>query len=213
MSSRSHFHTFVRIIQPSLLSSVATAIISLVLALVLLAPSLYRGSDFALYFDSLNIRETTGYEEYQLVSNAINTSELAANISVFVAWMMIGFIAYSIVLSLVKVVGSIIRFVRDVEYFKADRNRIALEASVHLGIRVGAALTLYGLYLLFMKFGLTYIFVFAHQALSGSLLTGAWYVFLMGLIVACGVHVFVILARLALLRIRVFYDRYFAADA
>lgn len=214
MSSASSVpHTLVRLLQPSFFSLVATFVISISAVLVLLAPQLYRGSDFALYFNSLNIEQTTGYGQYRAVSNAVNTSNLAADISVFVVWMMIGFVAYSIVMSLAKLLGGLVHFVRDIEYFRENRRRIVIEAFLHLVVRIGAALTIYGLYLLFMKFGLTYIFIFAYEALAGSWLMGVWYVFLMGIILAFCVHIFVVLARVAALRIRVFYDRYFVADA
>lgn len=211
-STSSAPHILVRLLQPSFFSSAATFVISLSVVLVLLAPQLYRGSDFALYFNSLNIKQTSEYGQYQAVSNAINTSNLAADISVFAVWMVIGFVAYSIVLSLAKLMSGIVHFVRDIEYFRENRRRIILEAFVHLVIRISAAFTIYGLYILFMKFGLTYIFIFAYEALAGSWLMGVWYAFLMGSIVAFYVHIFVVLARVAALRIRVFYDRYLVAE-
>lgn len=187
-----------------------TVVISLATVVVLLTPSLYKGSDFARYFESLQLRESSLYEDYQHVSNVVNGSEFAADTSVFVVWMVIGLLAYAIVLSVVKLIASIVRFIQDEEYFKADRERIAREAFVHLMIRVVAAAGLYSFYRLMMPYALSYIFVFAHAALTSSWLEGIWYVLLMSVVIAACVHTVVILLRLVTLRVRVFFDRYAA---
>lgn len=206
MSSVSRLHDLRRLLQPSFSSAVLAGMTSLAVVLILLSPSLYRGSDFALYFDSLKNQKNSLAESYEVVSAVVNTSEFAADAAVFFVWMIIGLLAYAIVLSLVKLIISFIRFVREVEYFKADRERIALEALEHLVIRVIAAIGLFGFYKLLVPYIISYVFIFAHRALTGSWLEGMWYVLLMSLVAAACVHIVVILVRMTLLRVRVFYD-------
>lgn len=213
MSNPSTVHTFTRLIQPSFLSTSLSVAISFATVLFLLTPHLYKGSDFALYFDSIDITNNNVFENYQLVSDAVNTSAFAADASVFIVWMVIGLLAYSIVLSVIKFIASIVRFIRDEEYFKADRERLAREALIHLLIRAAAAAGLYGFYLLLMPYAISYIFVFAHAALTGSWLEGIWYVALMSVVIAACVHIVVILLRLVVLRLRVFFDRYTIDEA
>lgn len=213
MSSVSRLHDLRRLLQPSFSSAVLTAVTSLAIVLSILTPSLYEGSDFALYFDSLKNQKNSLTENYEIVSLAVNQSDFAANAAVFVVWMVIGLLAYAIVLSLVKFIISIVRFVREVEYFKAERERIAFEALEHLATRSIAVVGLFGLYKLIFPFGISYIFVFAHRALTGSAIMGVWYVLLMSLVIAACVHVMVILIRMTLLRVRVFYDRHAISEA
>lgn len=208
MSSPSKFHTLARLLQPSFLSAWLTVAASLATVLILMTPHLYRGSDFAQYFDSIDISNSSAYENYQTVSDTVNNSEFAADASVFVVWMVIGLVAFSIVLSVIRVLASTIRFIQDEEYFKEDRERLARDALVRLLVRAASAAGLYGFYNILIPFTLSYMFVFAHLALTGSWPEGVWYVLVMTLIVAVAVHVIVILLRLILLRVRVFFDRY-----
>lgn len=205
-------HAYLRILQPSFSSGMLTVLVTLATILILLSPSLYSGSEFARYFDSASITNSSGYEKYQAVSQTVNTSEFAADASVFAVWMVIGLFAYSIASSVAKLVGGFRRFITEVEHFKADRERIAREALVHLVVRVAAIITLYVLYSLFVAYGLAYLFLFAQAALTGSLLVGVWNVLLITLLTAFTVHFSVVLLRITLLRVRVFFDRYYIVE-
>lgn len=208
MSNQSNLHLLGRLFQPSFLSVSVTTVASLAVVAVLLVPSLYKNSEFAQYFNLTELQKTSTYDDYQLISDRLNNSEVAADSSVFIIWMIIGLLSYTVVASIAKLIASGVRFVQDVEYFKADRERIAREAIVHLIIRLVAAVGLYCFYLLLVPYVAAYVLAFARAALGGSLLEGVWYIVLMSLIVAASIHVVVILLRLVLLRVRVFFNRY-----
>jgi hypothetical protein len=205
-------HAYVRVLQPSLSSGMLTVLVALASIFILLSPSLYKGSDFARYFDSINITDNSGYEKYQVVSETVNNSEFVADASVFAVWVVIGLFAYSIIASLMKLVGGFQRFITDIERFRTDRERILREALVHLLVRALAILALYALYSLFMGYGLAYLFLFAQAALAGSWLVGIWNVLLIALLVSFTIHFSVVLLRITLLRVRVFFDRYFVVE-
>jgi len=205
-------HPYMRVLQPSFSSGMLIVIVTLTTILVLLSPSLYSGSELARYFDSTDIANSTGYEKYQALSKTVNTSEFAADASVFAVWMVIGLFAYSITSSLVKLAGGFWQFITVIEHFKADRERIMREALLHLVVRIVAILALYALYSLFMVYGVAYLFLFAQAALDESWLAGVWNVLLITLLTAFTVHISVVLLRITLLRVRVFFDRYYVVE-
>jgi hypothetical protein len=212
MTNHSPSQAFIRLMQPSLFSSIVTFIVVVVGVLIILVPSLYEGSPFELYLNSSEFKSTGLYTEYDAISDQVNSSKFAADASVFVIWALVGLVGYALVLSIVKFGYSIMKFVSVLEYTKSDREEVAKEALLHLCVRVGAAILLYIAYVIFMKLALPYMLFFAQHALGSSQLLGSVYVLLIAGIITVSFHALVILLRLVMLQTRIFFSNYSVAE-
>lgn len=203
MSYATSAHAFLRILQPSWYGGLFTVLFGIVTVAAFFIPLFYEGSGADRYFDSAKLQNTELYYDFNRLSVAVESSDFAGDVAVFVFWALVGLALYYILLSVVGVASNTIRFIQLVEYFKADRKRLEAEALVRLLLRLTAIFGLYLAYDLFISTALPYLIYVTHKALLVTPLLGFLYLLSACLIWILIVHGLVILVRLMLLKYRI----------
>lgn len=171
--------------------------------------SMYGIDEYVSY-----VREQPGdlMMRYSEAGEALNSSELAADASVFVVWGITGLIGYALIASIIRAIRNIAAFERDIKYFQAYRAGIIREALVHVFVRLLAASLILGVYFIATTIIIPAITAAVQTALVGGVAVGIGLYLASLLAVMASLHVVVILTRLIVLRTRVFYDKYYVAE-
>lgn len=167
-----NWSAFSRLVKPSFGGGWATFIASVVIVAVLSLPALYRKLGIDLYFVALEKGELESdvFGQYQYISDVINSSKLAADISTFVVWAVIGLIAFFLVINVFRFFNAFVSFFRRMNNAFVNRKALVEEALIHLAIRGLTIGLIVGLYRLFMELLLPFLIV-----LTGSVINSPWH--------------------------------------
>ncbi|HRJ06054.1 MAG TPA: hypothetical protein PK096_00595 [Candidatus Saccharibacteria bacterium] len=190
--------------------SISSAIVALVGAALavafLLLPQLFNNDHVSQYFEFARENQNGLLQRYDEVNVALNSSEVAANLAVFMIWGLAGLVGYALVSSMGRGIRNFIQFEQTVEYFERDRRAIIREALIHTTVRLVAVGLIVCLYFLGMYVILPVAFVATQAAFNAPVLLGTISIFGAFLLTLLSIHVLVLLVRLLLLRTRVFFN-------
>ena len=195
----------VKLIQPSQLSMMVCSLTGLVVVGVLLFGLLSKNDIYQQYILSLEESPSGIYGGYEQAKDQINSSKIAADSSVFLVWAIVGMVAYYIVVGLVAVATGVYSFLDHLRYKGINKKSLLHDALLGLLIRIVAAVVLiFLLRLVISEVVPRVIAMFSGiDTFSVQMLVPLGVTF-----VACVVlvHTAIVLARLFLLRTRVFYS-------
>lgn len=198
---------FLQLIMPSWFEAAVVFLVATIAVVLLVTPSLYAGSEFEVYFSYVERNPTELQAGYNELSEKVNTSELAADISVFGLWALVGLAGYAIISSIMRVIRQTAQFHDELEYSHTDKRAVIIESVIHLGVRL---LAVGGLYILLMLLLTRAVPLFALQFRSlnpSDTLLFITNCLLAGALIVVSTHAVTILLRLVALRTRVFYSR------
>jgi hypothetical protein len=204
MSYASSAHAFLRLLQPSWHGGLFTILFGVVTVGILFVPLFYDGSWADLYFDTAKKNNTVFYTDYSQLSSAVESSDFAGDVAVFVVWSLAGLAIYFVLASILETASHTFRFIQLLEYFKSDRQRLGVEALVRLTVRLSALVGVYLLYTYAVSDIVPFIIYATHKSLHAELLPGILYLLLAGVLLSLTAHVLVILMRIMLLKYRIF---------
>jgi hypothetical protein len=204
MSYASSAHATLRLLQPSWYGGLFTIIGSIITIATIFIPLFYEGSWADVYFDTAKRNNTGFFSDFSRLSTAIESSDFAGDMAVFVVWALVGLALYYVLLSIAGAASGTFQFLQLITYFKADRNRLGTEAVIRLVIRLTAIVSIYGLYTFFVSDILSYVVIFTRKALFVSPYIGLLYIAFACILLIVSVHTLVILVRIMLLKYRIF---------
>ena len=204
MNNASSAHAISRLLQPSWYGGLFTILFGIVTVAILFIPLFYEGSWADLYFDTAKKNNTVFFTDYSRLSSAVESSEFAGDVAIFVVWALAGLAIYFVLASIFETASHTFRFFQLFEYFKTDRQRLGVEALVRLTLRLSALLGVYLLYMYAVSDIVPFIIYATHKSLHVELLQGALYLLLAGVLLSVTAHVLVVLMRIMLLKYRIF---------
>lgn len=178
-------------------------LLSLVIAGFLVAPAIYKHSSLGVYLSYEKQHPSAVNRTYTDVQQKMSQSKFAADATVFIFWSIIGLFVYAVLSMLYRSAERLKEFHTQVKTTPFDKRFIIKEAVARLGLRVASLLLVYLLFIGLLDYTLP-LMVYAFEQSPAlnywtivTYLATAVFVFLF-------IHIVVVLARLFMLRIRLF---------
>jgi hypothetical protein len=202
-------HGSLRSLQVLIPSRIEIALACLLLGIItfaLVTPSIYKGSDVETYFNYIEKNPTKLQTDYAGVSQQVNSSPLAADVSVFALWALAGLAGYGIVESIIGLFMNLKRFREELDYANTDRSAIIIDSLAHLLVRLIATLALYLLILFIFSRLVPYVLLLIHHPSPYENLTAIGVLAGLTFVVLVTFHALTVLLRLVFLRTRLFFS-------
>ncbi len=203
-----HLWKFRKLLQPSFMGS----LISIATALAIVGTTMYtivsRTDVFNYYFPDLAGKDIAFYDNYQRVSDAINSNDLVGNGVIFIIWAIIGLALYYIIIGIIVATTDARQFLDHLSYVHTNKVIEWHDALIGLLLRVIAMISLIGFIDLFMTHFLPYCLSLVKNALVETGYVSILDTLQAVVIIALSIHIVVILVRLFLLRVRIFFGKY-----
>ena len=192
---------------PSAMSVVICLSLSLAIVTALVVGTVTKSSLYRHYFPDLTGQHVAFYDNYQHVQHAINSSSFLGNASVFMVWAMIGLVIYYIVVGIVTAATGTRHFLEHLSYSHTDKVAEWRNALAGLLIRLVVLVIFFSFVHFYLRDITARVVALATTSVQLSLVS------VMSFIAAFAIcfvlfHGVVVLARLFLLRTRVFYTKY-----
>lgn len=195
-----------QLVLPSILSFWFCFIVALSFVSVLVAGTLSKNELYKDYVASLDQPSGPLYENYKQANEQVNSSKLAADVSVFIVWSLTGLFVYYIAVLVLSAFTGVYRFIDHLGYSHSDEERAMLWHETLLGLFIRSLVVIAFIVLIQ---ACIYLLVPYATSLIGqgaeitlSMMMSASVIFLSTAII---LHFLIILARLFLLRTRIFY--------
>ncbi len=173
-----------------------------------MTPIFIRQLNIQQYIDYIAQNPTQMSDQITNASDAINSSKLAADASVFIVWALAGVAGYLLISSIFQAVKRSIATIDDVEHAVVDRKSAERELFEKIIIQLSAVILLYCLYILVKTLILPTLTVLSLYALTQGASTVFVSLLAMVAILFLTIHLVVVLLRFALLRTRLFFGPY-----
>lgn len=202
-----------KVLAPSFLSGLVSAIFAVSVIAVVLTPFLYEGSGyFAQYGEAIRVYEGTWQEIYSKISSQLNSSELVANVVIFCTWAAVGFAVYFLILSLLSWFIDTVTFANLLGFKNSDKKTIIIQAFEQFALRTFGLICL----VLFLVFAfqvlMPAVLVLLAASISSTPVFGALYIIAAVVFLTAAFHVVVVLLRTIFLRVRLISWMYDTSD-
>lgn len=210
-------HIAALLLSPSLLEIIVGFVVFAGTSVYLIVAATLKGNSMADYMNIV-VTESSGTWQpfrspaFEQLNEKINGSPALADISVFFTWAIIGFLAYYLISFVTQLVSKELRFFEELASPQAHRRLLIREALLTLLVRLGATVALLGLAGFARDFVLPEFLTLTYSVLSLPPLQAALS-FSAGIaLLLLSLHALVILARILLLRTRIFFTKYSITD-
>lgn len=204
MADLSRAHIIKVLLSPSWYEAVVLIVVSLALTVAAIVPLLYQQGGYASTFNLSDTENTEIYQSISGVGEAVNSSDAASTVAVFMFWAFVGLVVFFAIDAALRWAAAFSSFMESVRLARTSHAHFEAEGLQRFGIRVAAAAGLYLLYLAVFTWLLPLVLLLAHRSLDAGRLQAVLNIVGITLLVAMTIHVAVILVRLLLLRVRVF---------
>ena len=154
------------------------------------------------YFGTLH-NELPIVEQYEVVGNEINSSDLGGNIAIFSFWAIVGLMVYYLVYYFFISERNLAEFLSLLSKRGADKTLLLEYAFAKVGIRVGATILLLIGLVTFLRVVLPYSLVTLNITANTSTIARLPEIIATAVMLLAAVHVVIILLRCMLLRQRI----------
>lgn len=178
-------------------------LLSLAIAGFLVAPAIYKHSSLGVYLSYEKQHPSAVNRTYMDIQQKMSQSKFAADATVFIFWSAVGLFVYAVVSMLYRSAEQLKEFHTQVKTTPFDKRFIVKEAAARLGLRVTSLLLLYLLFIGLLDYILPLMVYAFEQSPTLNYWTAVTYI-ATAVFVFLFIHVVVVLARLFMLRIRLF---------
>jgi hypothetical protein len=145
--------------------------------------------------------------DVKTIGNNFGNNSFLNNALLFVLWGSVGLVVYSVVQGTVNELKQADELLHELNYVHANRRSIVRNTLIRATIRLGSLLTWWFVLRFIIYKLLPYAIASAHQSASRSLNLGDLIRSLLSVVaIALGIHLLIVLARLIMLRPRLFGD-------
>lgn len=196
---------------PSWFSGLAVSIASLSLCLGIVLVDRFKTSSLRLDFIHYDSPVVSQY--YGSINQTLSQDNFIANLPLLMFWGLVGLIIYLFVTNILGILRNTAELKHSMNYVHANRRQMIGSALVHMVVRLAAALAWWAYSLFFIHSILPYCLAASLVGASPvSALQNSLYVVLAILVMAVSLHVFIMLARLTLLRPRLFSGSFYTDE-
>ena len=200
-----------RVLLPSVSSGFLAISVAALLAGFAFMTTVYVGSFESVQVQNIQAGELSSNRFiawYQVTYDKIVLSNSLGAVSLFMFWSVVGLVSYLTVIGLISAFKEANDLKNQSDYVHIDRRKLYREELLRLVLRIIALLMLFVSLQFFMKSVLPWGRELARVGATEQLwFSQALYVASSLVVVAVGVHVLVVLVRLAMLRVRIFGDQ------
>ena len=193
----------IEIFKPSQLEILLGVSIGLIAVGGLIYTIFFSSPEVSLYFDYQAENPSGAYATYQQANESVNSSEFAADASVFTFWSSIGLLSYAIVLGIGKMIQNFKQFESDITNRYIDKRAVLRDALLRILVRLIGVVGLY-YSLITITSALVPFLLISVQRAKDELLHVALYIMLAFIVTNLAVYILAIFMRFITLRTRVF---------
>jgi hypothetical protein len=210
-------HVTALLLSPSLLEIIVGFVLFAGTSVYLVVAATLKGNSMADYMNIV-IAESDGAwqpfrsQAFEQLSEKINSSPMLADITVFFTWAVVGFLVYYLISFIWQLISKELRFFETLSSPQAHRRLLIREALLTLLVRLGATVALLVLAGFVRDFVLPEFLTLTYSVLSLPPLQAALSFSAGIILLLLSLHVLVILARILLLRTRIFFTKYSITD-
>lgn len=192
---------------PSALSGIFAVIVSLFAIGSIVFITSYQGSSFqqdVLQFQNQSDSEII-VDDYQDITNNFEQNVIIDRAPVMVFWMFVGALVYFMLTGILDAFSSAKKLEEELHFVHAKRKELLKMVYIKTALRLAILAIWLGYIMLFIKIILPYSLAAAHVGSSNILsISGIIWTVVALLILIIGIHIHVVLLRLAALRPRLF---------
>ena len=207
MSLQSQAKGVVRLLQPTSVSVLGSFLVAVAMVGGVFLATAMRSSLFRDAFPSLKDDSPEFYAAYSALSAQINSSDIAGSLSVFLVWATVGLVVYYAAVGVVALFTNAMHFLQHLSIAGVDKalewRDVLLGLLVRMAAVAGMALSVQ----LFASTVLPYVLVLAHGAVTQSLPQMLLQLLAACVLIVLSAHIFIVLTRMFLLRVRVIFTR------
>lgn len=210
-------HIAALLLSPSILEIIVGFVLFAGTSVYLIVTATLKGNSMADYMNIV-IAESSGTWQpfrstaFEQLSEKLNSNAALADISVFFIWAIVGFLVYYLISFVTQLVSKELRFFEELASPEAHRRLLIRDALLTLLVRVGATVALLSLAGFMRDFVLPEFLTLTYSVLSLPPLQAALSFSAGILLLLLSLHALVILARILLLRTRIFFTKYSITD-
>lgn len=205
MANESMKQQFLTIIKPSFGGGLLTIAIGIVVAVAIMTPQFYSQFNLDRYSTFVKGEPSEIAKNVMEANEAINTSPIVADLSVFLAWSLTGVFGFLALNSIVQIVKRSLQTIDEVEHAVVDKKSAERELVDKVALRLIALLLLYAYYMVGINLLLPVLTVLSQYTLSSGPFALLLPLGAMIIITSLSVHTGIVLLRLLLLRTRIFF--------